>query len=57
MCRYETLDEDGVVLDPSAIFNPCFMPNANLHHSTRVVKIDVYYTIRPFKRNPSTKVD
>ena len=25
--------------------------------STRVVKIDVYYTIRPFKRTPGTKVD
>ena len=30
---------------------------SKLNQSTRVVKIDVYYTIRPFKRNPGTKVD
>ena len=28
---------------------------SKLHQSTRVVKIDVYYTIRPFKRTPGTE--
>ena len=28
-----------------------------LNQSTRVVKIDVYYTIRPFTITPGTKVD
>ena len=28
-----------------------------LNQSTRIVKIDFYYTIRPFKRIPGTKVD
>ena len=30
---------------------------SKLNQSTRVVKIGVYYTIRPFKRTPGTKVD
>ena len=30
---------------------------SKLNQSTRVVNIDVYYTIRPFKRTPGTKVD
>ena len=29
----------------------------NLHWSTRVVKTDVYYMIRPLKRTPGTEVD
>ena len=30
---------------------------SKLDQSTRVVKIDVYYTILSFKRTPGTKVD
>ena len=36
------------------------LPNfqtSKLDQSTRVVKIDVYYTIRPFKRTPGIKLN
>ena len=34
------------------IDGPFVAQTSKLHQSTRVVKIDVYYTIRPFKRLP-----
>ena len=42
---------------PHSTFCLKHFQTSKLNQSTRVVKIDVYYTIRPFKRTRGTKVD
>ena len=44
-----------LVSDDLILLNPKHIETAKLNQSTRVVKIDIYYTIRPFKRTSGTK--
>ena len=46
-----------LVSDDLTLFYPKIIETSKLDQSTRVVKIDVYYTIRPFKITPGTKID
>jgi len=46
-----------LVSDDDTFFFKKNFQSSKLNQSTRVVQIDVYYTIRPFKRTPGTKVD
>ena len=46
-----------LVSDDLTFFCPKNFQTSKLNQSTRVVKIVVDYTIRPFKRTPGTKVD
>ena len=45
-----------LVSDNLTLFCPKNFQTSKLNQSTRVVKFDVYYTIRPFTRTPGQKV-
>ena len=44
-----------LVSDDWKLFCPKKIQTSKLSQSTRVVKIEVYYAIRPFKSSPGTK--
>jgi len=55
--RHLIREQVDLVVEDLTLFCPKNFQTSKLDQSTRVVKIDVYYTIRPFKRTPGTNVD
>jgi len=56
--RPDGVRADRIRTDPLGIvLCPKNFQTSKLNQTTRVAKIDVYYTIRPFKITPGTKVD